>query len=181
TIPKTIEAINSQVNRQLQKQISSGKYLPKTFIETGEQKDNLRYLCDSIFYSEKCFEESSILDFRYLNIFLAKENHSLFNFDLTQLKPKNGEITISNSNDLYSKWYEYLIVKQQEVIDIKISSNEKSKFEYKFRDRIDDLKFLLAKVALITEAAGQGKTNFLCDFTENFLLKRKIPTVFLTG
>lgn len=181
TIPKTIEAINSQVNRQLQKQISSGKYLPKTFIETGEQKDNLRYLCDSIFYSEKCFEESSILDFRYLNIFLAKENHSLFNFDLTQLKPKNGEITISNSNDLFSKWYEYLIVKQQEVIDIKISSNEKSKFEYKFRDRIDDLKFLLAKVALITEAAGQGKTNFLCDFTENFLLKRKIPTVFLTG
>lgn len=181
TIPKTIEAINSQVNRQLQKQISSGKYLPKTFIETGEQKDNLRYLCDSIFYSEKCFEESSILDFRYLNIFLAKENHSLFNFDLTQLKPKNGEITISNSNDLFSKWYEYLIVKQQEVIDIKISSNEKSKFEYKFRDRIDDLKFLLAKVALITESAGQGKTNFLCDFTENFLLKRKIPTVFLTG
>lgn len=181
TIPKTIEAINSQVNRQLQKQISSGKYLPKTFIETGEQKDNLRYLCDSIFYSEKCFEESSILDFRYLNIFFAKENHSLFNFDLTQLKPKNGELTISNSNDLFSKWYEYLIVKQQEVIDIKISSNEKSKFEYKFRDRIDDLKFLLAKVALITESAGQGKTNFLCDFTENFLLKRKIPTVFLTG
>lgn len=181
TIPKTIEAINSQVNRQLQKQISSGKYLPKTFIETGEQKDNLRYLCDSIFYSEKCFEESSILDFRYLNILLAKKNHSLFNFDLTQLKPKNGEITISNSNDLFSKWYDYLIEKQQEVIDIKISSNEKSKFEYKFRDRIDDLKFLLAKVALITESAGQGKTNFLCDFTENFLLKRKIPTVFLTG
>ena len=181
TIPKTIEAISSQVNRQLQKQISSGKYLPKTFIETGEQKDNLRYLCDSIFYSEKCFEESSILDLRYLNIFLAKENHSLFNFDFTQLKPKNGEITISNSNDLFSKWYEYLIVKQQEVIDIKISSNEKSKFEYKFRDRIDDLKFLLARVALITESAGQGKTNFLCDFTENFLLKRKIPTVFLTG
>lgn len=181
TIPKTIEAINSQVNRQLQKQISSGKYLPKTFIETGEQKDKLRYLCDSIFYSEKCFEESSILDFRYLNIFLAKENHSLFNFDLTQLKPQNGEITISNCNDIFSKWYDYLIEKQQEVIDIKISSNEKSKFEYKFRDRIDDLKFLLAKVALITESAGQGKTNFLCDFTEKFLLKRKIPTVFLTG
>lgn len=181
TVPKTIEAINAQVNRQLQKQISSGKYLPKTFIETGEQKDNLRYLCDSIFYSEKCFEESNILDFRYLNIFLAKKKHQLFNFDFKQLKPENGEITISNSNELFLKWYDYLSKKQQEIIDIKISSNEKSKFEYKFRDRIDDLKFLLAKVALITESAGQGKTNFLCDFTENFLLKRKIPTVFLTG
>lgn len=181
TVLKTIEAINAQVNRQLQKQISSGKYLPKTFIETGEQKDNLRYLCDSIFYSEKCFEESNILDFRYLNIFLAKKKHQLFNFDFKQLKPENGEITISNSNELFLKWYDYLSKKQQEIIDIKISSNEKSKFEYKFRDRIDDLKFLLAKVALITESAGQGKTNFLCDFTENFLLKRKIPTVFLTG
>lgn len=181
TVSKTIEAINAQVNRQLQKQISSGKYLPETFIETGDQKDNLRYLCDSIFYSEKCFEESNILDFRYLNVFLAKKNHLSFNYDFTQLKPKKGELTISSSNEVFSKWYNYLFKKQQEVIDIKISSNEKSKFEYKFSDRIDDLKFLLAKVALITESAGQGKTNFLCDFTENFLLKRKIPTVFLTG
>lgn len=181
TPQKTIEALNAQVNRQLQKQISSGKYLPKTFIETGEQKDNLRYLCDSIFYSEKCFEESRILDFRYLNISLAKNKHSLFTFDFEQLKPKNGELTISKSSEVFSKWSDYLIKKQQEVIDIKIGSNEKSKFEYKFRDRIDDLKFLLAKVALITESAGQGKTNFLCDFTENFLLKRKIPNLFLTG
>lgn len=181
TVLKTIEAINAQVNRQLQKQISSGKYLPKTFIETGEQKDNLRYLCDSIFYSEKCFEECNILDFLYLNDFLAKKNNPSFNFDFTQFKPKNGELTISNCNDIFIKWCDYLVQKQQEIIDIKIGSNEKSKFEYKFRDRIDDLKFLLAKVAMITESAGQGKTNFLCDFTENFLLKRKIPTVFLTG
>ncbi len=181
TVPKTIEAINAQVNRQLQKQINSGKYLPKTFIETGEQKDNLRYLCDSIFYSEKCFEESEILDFRYLNEFLKKKNHSPFDFDFTQLKPKDGELTNSTCIDVFTKWCEYLTEKQKEINDIKIGSNEKSKFEYKFRDRIDDLKFLIAKVALITEAAGQGKTNFLCDFTENFLLKRKIPTVFLTG
>lgn len=181
TPQKTIEAINAQVNRQIQKQISSGKYLQKTFIETGEQKDYLRYLCDSIYYSEKCFEECRILDFRYLNFFLEKNEHSLFTFDFGQLKPKNGELTVSKSSEIFSKWSDYLIKKQQEVIDIKIGSDEKSKFEYKFRDRIDDLKFLLAKVVLITESAGQGKTNFLCDFTENFLLKRKIPTVFLTG
>lgn len=181
TPQKTIESINSQVNRQLQKQISSGKYLPKTFIETGEQKDNLRYLCDSILYSEKCFEESRILDFRYLNNFLAKKQHPLFDFDFEQLKPKNGELTVSKSSEMFSKWNVYLTEKKQEIIDIRIDSNEKSKFEYKFRDRIDDLKFLLSKVALITESAGQGKTNFFCDFTENFLLKRKIPTVFLTG
>lgn len=181
TPTKILDALNAQVNRQLKKQINSGKYLPSTFIETGEQKDNIRYLCDSIFYSEKCFEESSILDFRYFNNFLRKKNHPLFSFDLAPLKPESGAMTISNCNKLISEWHHYLISKRQEIIDIKIGSNEKTKFEYKFRDRVDDLESLMSRVALITETAGQGKTNFLCDFTENFLLKRKIPATFLTG
>ncbi|SHE69164.1 hypothetical protein SAMN03080594_1011000 [Arenibacter palladensis] len=181
TPEKISQALKAQVNRQLKKQINSGKYLQNTFIETGEQKDDLRYLCDSVFYSEKCFYESSILDFRYFNNFLAKKKHSLFNYDFEKLKPANGEMTVSNCTALISKWHDYLVSKRQEITDIKIGSNEKYKFESKFRDRIDDLEFLRARVALITETAGQGKTNFLCDFSENFLLKREIPTAFLTG
>ena len=65
TTDKVLHGLKAQVNRQLKKQINSGKYLQNTFIETGEQKDNLRYLCDSVFYSEKCFHESKILDFRF--------------------------------------------------------------------------------------------------------------------
>lgn len=181
TTDKILRGLKAQVNRQLKKQINSGKYLQNTFVETGKQKDDLRYLCDSIFYSQKCFYESSILDFRYLNDFLAKKNHPLFNYEFEKLKPANGEITASNFSEIISKWREYLINKRQEISNIKIASNEKHTFEYKFRERIADLEFLKAKVALITESAGQGKTNFLCDFSENFLLKREIPTVFLTG
>lgn len=31
---------------------------------------------------------------------------------------------------------------------------------------------------LLTRDAGQGKTNFLCDFTENYLLKKKIVSIY---
>jgi regulator of replication initiation timing len=181
TPDKISQALKAQVNRQLKKQINSGKYLQNTFIETGEQKDDLRYLCDSVFYSEKCFYESSILDFRYFNNFLAKKEHPPFNYDFEKLKPTNGEMNVNNCTSIISKWHDYLVSKRQEITDIKIGSNEKYNFESKFRDRIDDLEFLRARVALITETAGQGKTNFLCDFSENFLLKREIPTAFLTG
>lgn len=182
TPDKISQALKAQVNRQLKKQINSGKYLQNTFIETGEQKDDLRYLCDSVFYSEKCFYESSILDFRCLNNLLVNEkNHLQFKYDFESLKPAKGEMTISNCTAIISKWHDYLITKRQEVVSIKIGSYKKSTFEYKFRDRIDDLDFLKARVALITETAGQGKTNFLCDFSENFLLKREIPTAFLIG
>ncbi len=178
---KISQALKAQVNRQLKKQINSGKYLQNTFIETGDQKDDLRYLCDSVFYSQKCFYESSILDFCYFNNFLAKKKHPLFSYNFEKFKPANGEMTVSNCTALISTWHDYLVSKRQEITEIKIGSNEKYKFESKFRDRIDDLEFLRARVALITETAGQGKTNFLCDFSENFLLKREIPTAFLTG
>lgn len=181
TPEKISKALNAQVNRQLKKQINSGKYLQNTFVETGGQKDDLRYLCDSVFYSEKCFYESSILDFRYFNNLLLKKKQPPFDYDLEKLKSTNGEMTVSNCTAIISKWHDYLVNKRQEISAVAISSNEKYTFESKFRDRIDDLEYLRARVALITETAGQGKTNFLCDFSENFLLKREIPTAFLTG
>src|SRR5690606_1295536 len=122
TPDKISQALKAQVNRQLKKQINSGKYLQNTFIETGEQKDDLRYLCDSVFYSEKCFYESSILDFRYFNNFLTKKKHPLFNYDFAKLKPTNGEMTVSNCTAIISKWHDYLVSKRQEITDIKIGS-----------------------------------------------------------
>lgn len=181
TSEKVIDALKKQVTRQLKKQINSGKYLPNTYIETGDQKEHLRYLCDSIFYSEKCIDEIKIMDFRYLNNFLKTKKHPEFEFDFNRLEIKRDESNFKNFVVGIEACYNYLVTKRQEIIDIKIASNEKSKFEYKFTNPIKDLEFLKSRVALITETAGQGKTNLLCDFAENFLLNRQIPTVFLTG
>jgi hypothetical protein len=181
TPQKAFEALCAQVNRQLKKQINSGKYLQDTFVETGNQKDNLRYLCDPVFYSQKCFEEINILDFRYLNNFLKTKNHPKFDLDFEKFNPVNNIINISNCSQIFNDWFKHIESKQKEIINLPFTSSVKSTFEYKFNSKIKDLSFLNARVALILETAGQGKTNFLCDFTENFLVKRNIPTVFLTG
>ncbi|GAB4015032.1 hypothetical protein GCM10028808_39230 [Spirosoma migulaei] len=181
TPEKTLESLSQQVKRQIKKQINSGKYINDTFIETGEQKDYLRYASDSILFSKKCFEEIIGMDFRLLNKLLKKLGKNEFNLDFHKYCDFEKTITISNSARLLNEWFKHLSIKQQEIKELDISSNDKYKFENKFRDRVDSLKFLISKVIIINETAGQGKTNFLCDFTENFLLTREIPTIFLTG
>lgn len=180
TPEKLLVALNSQVERQLKKQLSSGKYLPNTFIETGDQKDHLRYLCDCVFYSEKCFEEIKVMDFRLLNDHFIKKGLPAFDLDFEKFKLTQQQINVSKAVATINDWLNHLAAKQKEIAERRVS-NLSSKFEYKFRDPIENLTFLKSRVALITEVAGQGKTNFLCDFCDNFLSKRGIPTVFLTG
>lgn len=51
----------------------------------------------------------------------------------------------------------------------------------KCRRRLEDLSFLTSQICLLTGNAGQGKTNFICDFVQNVLLKRHIPFIYVNG
>lgn len=53
--------------------------------------------------------------------------------------------------------------------------------EYRLSDRRTELHCVAARVFLLTGPAGQGKTNFLCDFTERFLLRHDVPCVYVTA
>ncbi len=46
--------------------------------------------------------------------------------------------------------------------------------KYRVGDRRTELYCVTARLFLLTGPAGQGKTNFLCDFTERFLLRHGI-------
>lgn len=50
-----------------------------------------------------------------------------------------------------------------------------------FKKISNQLDFILKRVIIVTDNAGQGKTNFLCDFTTNFLVKRNIPTFYFNA
>jgi hypothetical protein len=52
---------------------------------------------------------------------------------------------------------------------------------YRVDDRRTELRCVAAGVFLLTGPAGQGKTNFLCDFTERFLLRHDIPCAYITA
>lgn len=177
----TIDALKKQVGRQLKKQISSGKYLQDTFIETGDHKDHLRSICDSLFYSKLYLEEIAVLDFRHLNRLLAAKGEPAFTFSIADFGKKAGQLDHSNAAAFFSELSGLLNQKRKEITELPLSSNDKSSFEYKFTDPTKTAGLFQSRIALITESAGQGKTNFLCDFAENFLLRRDIPAVFLTG
>lgn len=53
--------------------------------------------------------------------------------------------------------------------------------QYRLSDRMTELKCISARIFLLTGPAGQGKTNFLCDFTERFLLRHQIPCAYITA
>lgn len=52
--------------------------------------------------------------------------------------------------------------------------------KYRVQDRGTELRCVTARLFLLTGPAGQGKTNFLCDFTERFLLRHNIPCAYIT-
>jgi hypothetical protein len=43
------------------------------------------------------------------------------------------------------------------------------------------LELMLSHILFVVGRAGQGKTNFVCDFAEKVLVKRGIPCAFFTG
>jgi hypothetical protein len=173
-------AFNKQVTRQLKKQINSEKYLKNTFIETGDYKDSLRFLCHPFQFSVKLHDEIAILDFRYWRHLLQKNSLPDFKLGLDD-NISLLELSHSNLSQTTQNLKIYLQQKKAEIEHTKKLDRSKYPFEWKINGVINRLTYLSKRVALITESAGQGKTNFLCDFTENFLLGWNIPTVFITG
>ena len=177
---KVHDALTSQVERQIQKQVNSGKYIPKTFIETGQQKDHLRYMIDPILFAEKCLDEIKVMDFRKLEAILVKKSKPPFNFDPDKFNSKNYTLTIDNIGEHSHTWLSSL-KKMQADIDHMDLSNDGTSFTYKLRDNLRDFESLNSRVALVTEMPGQGNTNFVCDFADNFILKRLSAKLIFVG
>ena len=176
-----ISALKNQNEAQINAQINSGKYLKNTFLEVGNQKDYLRYFCSSIFYLDKIFDIIEALDFRYLNSNLEKKSEPTFSLEIEPFFKEKDNLEINNSLDFFVSLHQHLESKKDFIGKHPKLGNIRSKFEFKIRDLVDDLIYFKSKIILITEMAGQGKTNFLCDFVENFLLKKNAINVFLTG
>lgn len=175
-----IMALKKQASNQLQKQISSGKYIPDTFIETNELKDHLRYFADPFSFFDKIYDEISSFTFENLNRKLQMQNKSAFEFSIGSLELKRSELeNVENLSENAEVLQKYLEIKQEELV--KIANNADLYYGRKISDRISDLSFLQSKILLLTEYAGQGKTNLVCDLVGTVLLRRDIFTTFLTG
>lgn len=180
--PKNIFSKNDETlysDFQIQKNIKSGKYLPDTFLEKRELKEHLRYFVDPYLFTPYVADKIYRLNFDRLNRGRKLWNKPKFNFNVAQFKVDN---TVSSFSHLYEpllKMREY--IKEKGMSLSSQNSNEDYFSSTKCGKKVTDLTYLTSRLCLLTGNAGQGKTNFLCDFTENVLLKRHVPFVYVNG
>ena len=162
---------------QVEKNISSGKYIPATFLEVNNLKDHIRYFSDPSIFHQKIFSKAESLNFDYLRRRLHELNKGKFEFTMNDF----DSINIVDFNTLYSnatKLHKYLALKSEELDS---DGNLKWAFSYKVKRITEDAEFIYKKLCILTADAGQGKTNFICDFVNNVLVKREIPSLYVNG
>ncbi|NKD26322.1 SMEK domain-containing protein [Citrobacter freundii] len=173
----------------------SKKYIPEIFGESFCVKDDARIFSHPQLFINKIYDEENKIDLSVINNVLTRFSDKQLSFNRIQ------EINIPNANliNIHEIADQIKVEMATRVADLenisKADQFQKRTSDYKvnkyafpneIRYILDTIKIikkgaeLVNKTTfLITSQAGQGKTNFLCDFTENFCFKHKIPTIYI--
>ncbi|MCP4579449.1 MAG: hypothetical protein GY846_24520, partial [Deltaproteobacteria bacterium] len=193
-----------QVASQLMREKKSRKYIPDVFTAIDSIKDSTRYFTHPLHFFRKPVDEFLAIDASFLD-----RLHGLLHIPALSLELSKGfstpkrlaQVPIQCSRlrthfqcladgplaDYYTEnWEEFRKSIPLETLYIfneakYLLRNPGSHLQRTFRELANDLFLMEARVFLLTGRAGQGKTNFVCDFAENFLLLYEIPCLFLTG
>lgn len=163
---------------QITKNIKTGKYLPDVFLDKQDLKEHLRYFADPYLFA------SYVADKVYrLNYYKLNRGRKIWSIPKFKFNAKQFQIddTVSSFDKLYEsiiRLKEYMNLKTNELYN---GSNESYLNSTKSKRRIEDLSYLISRICLLTGEAGQGKTNFICDYVQNVLLKRHIPFIYING
>ncbi len=172
----------------IEKNISSKKYIPDIFVEEGNYKENFRYFSEPALFVNKIIEEIANLDLNNINSFLiCKDEQPL---DFSDIEEYFSNHTVFEISELIAERINDAIQRINNAKQRREKQNVSIESWYKGSNICDysvayvlehiqkEICFLSYKTILITNDAGQGKTNFLCDFTRNFLLKKNFFVLF---
>lgn len=171
----------------VEKNKNSAKYIPEIYVEEGDYKDKLRYFSKPLLFINKVVDDLQGLDFSKVNQFLKKEGRRTIDFTRYP-----DEITIDDYEDVLESLKQKVrsaiaVLKEWETKKPEGNSieeryvteyNGNSFLKWELKDIYEQLAFFHYRFLLLTRNAGQGKTNFLCDYTENFVLKNDIPALY---
>ncbi len=177
------DVFTQHTKNQIVKNEKSKKYIADIFVEEGDYKENLRYFAEPMLFLMKAIRDTKILDFESVNFHLRENGKQEIDF---------SDLTENFSTAELEKVYVYLcdkisyaiscIEELGKIIDSDISDLGKyfeirqnsfnSSVKYYLSDIKDDIDFIAKKYILLTKDAGQGKTNFVCDFASNFLMRK---------
>lgn len=180
-IYKLFKKVNEYTKQQINKNKQIKKYIPDIYVEERHYKEMVRYFADPALFVQKSLCELLRYDWSVINDRFRKK-------DLPPIDFKRFE-NLSESDSFFDDIKELCHFIEEAVANIEIAEKNKEEVFYinqysqkwtsfnnsikwYLRDILDALRMIPIKYLLLKKEAGQGKTNFLCDFTENFLLKK---------
>lgn len=189
--------------RTLAYEIDSGKYIPNVFIETRDTKQLARLFCHPVLFLRRHLEGYPKDGIEGWNEFLAKIGQQLLPV------PDIGSLRVDSTLDsamLASQQLPDLFTElrgrishygeggRREIPIEEIPVPARPYYEanswsltnslgYGFQSLIDDFVNDGAvpgkQFFLLTGRAGQGKTNFVCDLVDTFLLRHNVPAALV--
>jgi NACHT domain. len=189
---------------EIDKEKRSRKYIANIFVETNEIKEKLRYFCEPYIFFIKIIERTKkeindsyliyILNqihypiskikapafiYLFINQSKLRTNISLFRKYLDKNKYLLN-LLVEKGAGLKPEYLESIPLEFSHIYDY-VYPNLRYSSEYRQNifETEEDLELLTNKSVIIKGLAGHGKTNLLCDFTENFLLRKKHVCIYL--
>lgn len=192
-----LSLVNNQLHRKVEVQKNNKKYIPEVFLELNDVKEKLRYITQPMLFYKKDIEELKCIEFYFFNEVLEKlgfeKKEICIEDKLT--KPKSID-EIDNCIDSLTKIFKEFKdsipnLDERENLKQKISPEQyefflknqtiNRRFEW-FIDEFEEKFNLLNKqLIFLTEKAGQGKTNLICDFVDKVMIKKNLLGVMFTG
>lgn len=199
-----LSLVKSVSDKHLSYEQKTGRYIPGVFIETRETKQLCRSFCHPTLFLERSIESAERIDLPSWNQFLDKCGvHAL---DFPALKHlTNGADLQAAEKHAQDAWLSYEpllpLIKEYKHNGVRrnplpsatprqlafyeknshVLTNEFQYLKSSIDDIREDFESSYKRVLLITGAAGQGKTNLLCDLYENFIGKHIVPCAFVSG
>ncbi|MBI5569624.1 MAG: hypothetical protein HY914_06725 [Desulfomonile tiedjei] len=191
-----------QVVDQLNREKQSKKYIPEVFTEIHTVKESVRVFSHPVLFTQKLVQEFDRTDFSFVNRILSRIRVPLVSSALPQ--ESYGPHSLLSSPRLF----EILETHVQTLTKALARMDRRSQREFaqgvpqETTHIFEESRFLLAQAAealngrlhhvlrrhllaskarvfILTSRAGQGKTNFVCDFCETFLLRHRIPAMLI--
>ncbi|MDD3645138.1 MAG: serine protease [Bacteroidales bacterium] len=195
-INEIFETFRHESKSEINQNKKSKKYIPEIFVENGEIKELLRGFSDPILFYDKHVEYAEKHNFEQYNKLLDKYGinripNITYDSEITldSVDGKVGEI-LTQMEDIFS--YAKLISDTSRIrktvpnnhlnlFDASFYGHSLYRLRWEIEYRIKLFDSLKNAQVLLTEKAGQGKTNLVCDFTENVLLRKNIPCWFISA
>ena len=183
----------------------SKKYIPDVFVESNKAKEKGRFFSNPLFFYRKILDTLEKINYEGINEYLLMMNLDKIESSLTTII---SEFKLSNLTKLqlflgklknvieieknkimpYSEYYDgkkyedFYVPKDKmayrSILVVKLRSISWG-ILHKYDEALLQINLCLSRVLLITSMAGQGKTNFVCDFVEHFCTKFEVPIFFI--